>query len=323
MPQIVYPHDKAFKRAMQDIRVARDFCEHYLPEMIKNLIDLNTLKLNHATFIDSALKETESDVLYQAEIIDSKETAYIYVLAEHQSKPDKWIPFRLVKYMCEIFSQHLRQYSKSKNLPLIFPIVFYNGTESYNKSMCFFDLFGGQKEIATNIFINAFRLVDLNHVPDAVIRQHRWSGLMEMIMKQEKMRDTIKLWQDTIESFGSLLQDTAGRDYFVSMLTYFLHTRNTHDHAHFFATIREQLSRTHQPTEETIMTIAEWLKQEGRKQGMEQGIEQGIEQGVEKGRQEERLSLAMRLFEEFQDITLVARLTGLSMKTLRSLLKIC
>jgi len=303
---------------MQNIRVARDFCEHYLPEKTKKLIDLNTLQMNSASFVDEALKSSESDILYQADLIHSKEKAFIYILAEHQRKPDQWIPFRLVKYMCEISTAHLKQHPKTKKLPLIFPVVFYNGQKPYKKSMSFFDLFGDQKESAIDLFMNAFHLVDVNQIPDSVMRQHRWSGLMEIVMKQEKMRNVFKLWQNLIKEFASILQEGSGTSYFMSMLTYSLHTSDTKNHAYFFATIRKQLAQTHQSTEKAMMTIAERLRQDGRKEGLKQ-----VKTIAARVRQEERLELAVRLFEEFQDLKLVAKITKLPIKKLKVLLNIC
>ena len=45
--------------------------------------------------------------------------AYIYLLLEHQSTPDRLMPFRMLKYICNIIDQHLKTHdTKIKKFPL-------------------------------------------------------------------------------------------------------------------------------------------------------------------------------------------------------------
>jgi len=73
--------------------------------------------------------------------------------------------------------------------------------------------------------------------------------------------------------------------------------------------------------EEWIMTTAERLLEEGRKQGLEkgreQGIEQGIEQGLQKGREEKALETARRMKAKGLPLTDILEFTGLSREKLR------
>lgn len=47
---VSHVHDKSFKAAMSDLRVARDFLQHHLPAVVQEKIDLSTLRLHHTTF---------------------------------------------------------------------------------------------------------------------------------------------------------------------------------------------------------------------------------------------------------------------------------
>ena len=59
--------------------------------------------------------------------------AYLYLLLEHQSTPDKLMPFRLLKYMCNIIDHHLTTHGTKhdKIIPLIYPVVIYHGKRKY------------------------------------------------------------------------------------------------------------------------------------------------------------------------------------------------
>ena len=64
-----------------------------------------------------------SDILY---LVKTKEgDVPIYLLIEHQSRPDQMIAWRMMHYAFCTMNQHLQQGYKS--LPLVVPILFYHG----------------------------------------------------------------------------------------------------------------------------------------------------------------------------------------------------
>ena len=46
------------------------------------------------------MRDSESDLLYAIERTAGDAPVWLYLLLEHQSKPDRWMPFRLLKYCC-------------------------------------------------------------------------------------------------------------------------------------------------------------------------------------------------------------------------------
>src|SRR5262245_8435091 len=95
------PHDGLFHAALNDIRIVREFLACYLPEHLLPAVDFDTLKLQPQSFIDSRLRRTQSDILYQAQI--NNETAYIYLLIEHWSRSKPLLPFTVHKYNVNIW----------------------------------------------------------------------------------------------------------------------------------------------------------------------------------------------------------------------------
>ena len=75
------PHDKFFKDTFSDVEVARDFIQHYLPESVSEIIDLETLEAQRDSFISQELQETFTDMLYRVKI--NEKTGYLYFLFEH------------------------------------------------------------------------------------------------------------------------------------------------------------------------------------------------------------------------------------------------
>lgn len=90
-------HDKIFKKSMENPLVAQEFLNNYLPKDILKIIDSKTLKLEKDTFIEDDLTDSYSDVLLSCKF--NKQDGYIFLLLEHQSKPEHFMAFRLLKYM--------------------------------------------------------------------------------------------------------------------------------------------------------------------------------------------------------------------------------
>lgn len=174
------PHDRFFRSAMANSKVAKEFFEQYLPNRIKAVLDLNSIKPKKESFIDDKLKLQISDLLFETKF--NKRSGYIYLLVEHQSTSHKLMAFRILKYMLAIMDQHLKV-TKSEQLPLVYPMIFYNGSENYNYSTDIFDLFGNDKGLAQDIFWNPYQLIDLSKIPDEELKNYLWSGIIMKTMK--------------------------------------------------------------------------------------------------------------------------------------------
>ena len=136
------PHDKFFKKSLENPEAARHFLQQYLPKETLKIMNLDTLELQHVTFIDEDFKSSACDVIFRVNTLEEQDV-YIYALLEHQRKPEKIMPFRLLKYMVRLLDLHLTKH-KTEFLPLIVPLVIYNGeTTPYPYSMNIFDLLFG------------------------------------------------------------------------------------------------------------------------------------------------------------------------------------
>ena len=258
---IHHPHDHAFKSAMVDIRVAREFFELHLPEHIKPLVNLKILDLQPCTFVDEQLKPSATDLLYRTEFnLMPAQPGYLYLLAEQQTNPDRWLPLRLLKYLCRALERHRAQHPKDKELPLIVPLIFYTGREAYSYSTDFFNLFGDHQELARKLLLGTYHLVPLHDIPDEDIYQHKWVGLLELLMKQVHYRDTLILLEQATTLMQSLLTESGTDNYITSMLYYLLDQGEVKNVAKLYELIRKKLPKN---METTIMTFKEHCKQQG------------------------------------------------------------
>ncbi|WP_311790276.1 Rpn family recombination-promoting nuclease/putative transposase, partial [Pantoea sp. UBA5923] len=109
------------------------------------------------------------DVLYSLKTRNGD--GYVQVLIEHQSSPDKHMAFRLMRYAIAAMQRHLDV--GHNRLPLVIPILFYQGKRSpYPYSLCWLDLFS-ETEHAAALYSSSFPLVDVTVIPDEEIMHHR------------------------------------------------------------------------------------------------------------------------------------------------------
>lgn len=206
-----FPHDHFFRKAMQDLRVAKDFFSLHLPQEIKDQVNLDSIAFEKTNFITEREKiynkkrEKRLDMLYSVQI--NGEDGYFYLSSEHQSSPDPKMPYRMMKYILEIIQYHFDKHktldnnNKDIKYPIVIPCVFYNGNKPYNLTTRFLDMYSKRhRELAERILTSPFQLIDLNKIDDEDLRSHIWCGLMEMAMKANHAR-----FRNNLEELAGIL----------------------------------------------------------------------------------------------------------------------
>ena len=270
-----------FKQFLADPETEKDLLEIHLPNELREVCDLSTLKLESGSFIEDNLRPYYSDVLYSLKT--SQGDGYIYALVEHQSRKEKLLPFRLMRYAIAAMQQHLD--AGHKLLPLVIPIQFYQGKVSpYPYDMNWLKVFDNPT-LAQSLYSNDFPLIDVTVIPDDEIMQHRRIALLELVQKHIRQRDMLEFTEQLV----TLLSKRYTTDKQVrSLMSYMLQVGETNN----FEMLIEKLTSAVPEHEETLMTIAEQLRREGEARGIQvgeaRGIQVGRQEGIQAGRQEGR-----------------------------------
>ncbi|CBW75002.1 Hypothetical cytosolic protein [Mycetohabitans rhizoxinica HKI 454] len=295
------PHDALFKQFLTHPETARDFLSLHLPTQWLAQCDLDTLRLESGSFVEEDLRAYYSDVLWSLQTRQGD--GYVYALIEHQSRPERHMAFRLIRYAIAAMQRHLE--AGHDQLPLVIPLLFYHGQVSpYPYSMRWLDSFE-VPELASQLYAGGFPLVDVTVIPDDEIITHRRMAMLELLQKHIRQRDLATL----VEQLASLL--LAGyttHEQLVSLMHYMLQWGDTTDPERF---IRELALRSPQH-EEVLMTIAQKLEQKGLERGRMLGREEGREKGREEGHKEAALKIARTLLANGLERETVKRMTGLS-----------
>lgn len=294
-------HDAVFKQFLTHPETARDFLDIHLPPALRKLCDLNTLQLASGSFIEDDLRPYYSDVLYSLKTGNGD--GYVYCLIEHQSTPDKHMAFRLMRYAIAAMQRHLD--AGHKTLPLVIPVLFYQGKVSpYPYSMSWLDEFE-TPEYARTLYGENFPLVDITIIPDDEIMQHRRMAILELLQKHIRQRDLTELL-DQLTTL--LLGGNTTQEQLISVINYMLQAGESRDPAALINTLASRVPQH----EETLMTIAEKLRLEGEQRGIQKGLQLGEQKGRQEGEREAALKIARTMLDSGLDRTLVMQMTGLT-----------
>jgi predicted transposase/invertase (TIGR01784 family) len=312
MKKLHNPHDKIFRHSLSNIEIAKDFLEIYIPPKILAKFDLKNLMFCNHTYINAQLDEQHADLVYTVKLY-ANNNSYIYLAIEHQSSSEPLMPFRILKYQLAIMDQHLQQHPQATTLPIVFPILFYHGKETpYPYSLNFSDLFIDQDLTKqTLIKHKPTHLIDITQIPDEEIKKHKIVGLLEFIQKHIYDHDLYLIVAEInqlITNVCNYLNINQGLSLYIEgILQYIINVGNIKSKKAFITA----LSNNPFIKEHNIMgTLARYFKAEARKEGRAEGKAEG------------KIEVAKKMLAEGLDLKIIARLTGLSIVTIKNLNKL-
>ncbi|MEX0444790.1 Rpn family recombination-promoting nuclease/putative transposase [Xenorhabdus sp. SGI246] len=293
-------HDALFKHFLTQPDTAKEFLSLYLPEELRSLCNLTTLKLESGSFVDRQLRQLHSDVLYSVETTQGE--GYIYCLIEHQSTPDPLMAWRLMYYAMSAMATHLKK--GHTTLPLVIPLLFYHGEiRPYPYSNRWLDCFALPEQAAC-LYHQSFPLVDVSVLSDEEILTHKSIALLELVQKHIRCRDMLEWVPHLVALLNAGYNSDEQRNIVLSYILLNGHTLNLSQFVH-------QLIEQSPEHKTMLMTIAEELEQKGREQGRTEGRAEGREEG--------KLETARALLRHGVSLDIIVTSTGLSRDKIEAL----
>lgn len=170
-------HDKIFKKILSDEREMSIFLGDFLKLDVKE----NELEKYKNSFITERYKSKESDIIYK------QKGKNIYYLIEHQSKVDKEMPNRILKY-CDELLEEIKKSKKNKTgkSPIIVPIVLYTGKQDWETAINFSEtqipVEKGYKDYLIDL---KYKLIDIkNYDKEELRKRDTKMGIMMLMEKQ-------------------------------------------------------------------------------------------------------------------------------------------
>lgn len=269
------PHDRFFRESFTRPEIVRNYLEEYLPADLRALIDLEQLHLEDGSFIDEAMREHQTDLLYRVVLADDT-AVYIYFLFEHKSYPDPLTPLQLLRYMVRFWE---RQVKEQERLSPIIPLVIYHGEQRWSVAADFLTLLDAPPPLRPYLPDFRYHLNDFSYLSDETIRGKIWLRVCLATLRSIFNPHLRAELGDLVHLLFQLEDQETGLEYIRTILYYMSRATERVSREDMRAALLQQDAAG----EQMMTTIAQEF--------IEQGIEQGIERGQIQTLQEEILAL--------------------------------
>lgn len=271
------PHDRLFKATFCQVRRASELFRAVLPPRLARQLDFSTLTLQAGSFVDDTLAARYSDLLFKIQY--AGRGVFLYLLFEHQSRPDPLMPYRLMRYMADIWARYLKDHPTAKRLPVVIPVVLHHGRGGWRVPRRMLKLYDLPADMLDKVqpFVPDFSFIldDLATQSDQEVRLRAVSALSKLVLWSLKNAHLEAGLVDLLPGVNDLMVQVLELPNGVTALAivwrYILEITETSPER-----LQECLETELDPrANEALMTAAEQLRREGRAEGRKEGRKQG------------------------------------------------
>ena len=283
--EIGKPHDHLFRSVFGEEREAEaaDLLQAYLPDGISRELRWSSLKWQPGSFIDDRLRDSESDLLYAIEREGDGAPAWLYVLLEHQSTPDRWLRLRLLKYSIRIWERDRRREPQEGRLRPIVPLVWYQGERGWRHAPEFSELFAKEVREWPGVPRYWHLLVDQTRLRPEEVRGALHGRIAQLAM-MAAYRESGRVLRDLVPLLAALVR-VAGMEDVRQIVVYLaITTRGPERWRRFAEAVRRQVpggGDLMNKVDEMVDIYGEMRAREGRQEGQLATIEKLVRTGVE------------------------------------------
>ena len=283
MAKSINPHDHFFSKAFAQPALVRDFINAYLPATITNQLDLATLTLQSASFVDEALDEHFSDMLYRVQSVDDK-PVHIYFLFEHKSYPERWVAYQLLRYMLEIWDQwltELRELRKTQPsggkeplmLTPIIPVVVYHGDKQWQVAHQFSALIDAPSAWLQWMPAFEYLINDFSTAANTAIVGTAMTRFVLRLLRHAREQTLLDHLPDILTELTHFADSEMVLHLLTIGITYMMKVRQDIQVEDYQRALRQ----AHLPQGERLaMSLAEQLINQGRQEGLQKGLQKGL-----------------------------------------------
>jgi hypothetical protein len=243
--------------------------------------------------VDENLRQSQSDLLYRVPLIEQADSAggeietviLLYLLFEHQSTPDPWMPLRKLCYMCRIWQRYVDEHPTADGLPPIVPLVLAQVAGGWKVSPQFHDQLlwpkAPQLREALALYQPRFEhaLIDLAGIDLHALRGDLIARLTQGLLKVRIVGDDGTIVDWAFPLLAEADRTKIGPDSLLPLYRYLLLVTSLNKQE-FRVKLRK--SSISSDTTKSFMTLADQLISEGREEGLERGALIGQVQALQR-----------------------------------------
>ena len=266
--------------------------EFYLhPENVKDLIqgfvaldcvsefDFSTLERDNDSFVEKEKNERHDDIIWRLKWRDR--WVYVYIIIEFQSSVDETMPVRIMSYVSLLYLYLLGnknlEYWKEKKLPVVLPIVLYNGKDIWNVPKNVESMFKyTYKELERFIPKLSYYFIDEVH-PETNEKDTVFDGLANSVVATMKLQRTASTdkFLEFLNKLKEIIKDPDYRNKFVSFMAFM---------RRFLSVVFDNSAYEKALTLEEVIRMTKTFRDYDRENDLKEGEYNAIYNFIKKGR---------------------------------------
>ncbi len=219
-------HDIAHKEFYSHPENVKDLIQGFVALDCVSEFDFSTLERDNDSFVEKEKNERHDDIIWRLKWRDR--WVYVYILIEFQHKVDKTMPVRIMSYVSLLYLNLLNNkklnYGKRKKLPVVLPIVLYNGQRNWTAKRNIQDMVEkAPNEMSKYVPKLSYYFIDEIH-PEANEKDTVFDGLANSVVAIMKLQRTLSSedFYEFINKVKRLIKDENQKLRFETFITFLL-----------------------------------------------------------------------------------------------------
>ncbi|WP_341644381.1 Rpn family recombination-promoting nuclease/putative transposase [Thauera sp. SDU_THAU2] len=271
-------HDSVYKDLFSHPAMVEALLRGFVHEDWVEHLDFSTLKKQNSHYVSNTQKQRSADIVWRVQLKlpdGSQEWLYLFVLIEFQSKTDPWMALRILTYVCLLYQDLIkREKVKPGKLPPVFPIVIYNGKDTWQASLEVAKLIGASDSLRRWTPSFRYHMLDEGRVPTEELK-HLADNLMALLIKLETHLPNDPAILETTRALIGLLKGPGFDSLRRIFTTFYHHTILSKLNPGQTIQLPETLQEIDTMLAERIDEWIEGLRQEGEQKGLLKGRKEG------------------------------------------------
>lgn len=294
-------HDVSYRRFFSQPRMVKGLLRGFVAEPWVERLDFSSLRRANSSFVSREMHSRDGDLIWSLKIRGGP-PAYVCLLLEHQSRVEPFMAVRIMAYEA-LFYQSLiseRELTSSRKLPLVIPIVLYNGHRPWRAARDIADLIE-ISDATTEVFRPrlTYRVIDIARYPEEALEKLH-SPVAELF-RIERSGDWKKIQQSVTWLDEALRspRDRELRQIFEAWLNRVIYQKMkaVPGRAPGFMSLEDLKDMLAERVAAMYRLERMRGRRDGRNEGLLEGRQEGRQQGRQEGRQEGEAELLLRLLE--------------------------
>ncbi|KKE80109.1 Rpn family recombination-promoting nuclease/putative transposase [Bacilli bacterium] len=317
-------HDVGYKYLLTTKQVFIQLLQSFVDKDWVDQIDEANTELIDKSLILPDFQEKEADLVYKMKL--KEQEVIFYTLMELQSTVDHQMPYRLLLYMVELWREIVKSSDDRKvnqkdfHLPVIVPIVLYNGAGNWTVPLEFKQTLGKATMFGDQTLNFKYILLDVNRYTDIELLE--LSNLISSIFYLDQKNKNPKELYKKLKALTGALQNLTQKEFtlFQNWFKQIVMKRFPEDQ---HMKMEQTIDRANpKEVNQMISNLGEDLKRfydEAQARGLKKGMEKGLEKGIEKGNKEKAIKVAEHLLLKGMSLADIAEVTELSIEEVEDL----